>query len=180
MLMIESEIIGQGSRRDVYLHPHDKNKIVKVNNSTNHSQSNREVKYYKKLQKKCFNWDHIPKFYGTILTNKGKAMILEYILDFDDTPSKSLEFYLKKNGIKPYLEEIRVLKQYFLDEGIIFNDISPDNILLKRTDLNNFKLILIDGLGDVVFIKLLNYLKYFLNEKILKRWSKLENTLKKY
>ena len=79
-----------------------------------------------------------------------------------------------------YVEKLGELRDYFLNEGIIFNyDIWPSNILVKRTSEEDYHLVLIDALGDVVLIQWMNNFKYFLDAKILRRWSRFEARLKR-
>ena len=181
MLVIKSKRIAEGSERKIYRHPNDPKKIIKINRDKgNNLQSKREIKFYNKLIKKCSNYQHIPEFYGVVKTSKGTGMVLDYILDFDNSPSKSLAHYIEQNGVAFYVEKLGELRDYFLNEGIIFNyDIWPSNILVKRTSEEDYHLVLIDALGDVVLIQWMNNFKYFLDAKILRRWSRFEARLKR-
>ncbi|QTA80184.1 PhoP regulatory network protein domain-containing protein [Desulfonema limicola] len=179
MIIINSKPIGKGIERECYIHPMESNKIIKISSLAPNIQSKREISYYKKLQKrKKMKWNHIPKFYGEVSTNLGAGFITELILDFDGKISKHFSLYIKQNGISVYSKQLEELKNYFINEKVIFNyDMSPKNLLLRRTNESESELVLIDGLGDIVFIEMLNYFKYFLKNKILRRWSRFEQNM---
>ncbi|QOP46110.1 YrbL family protein [Sulfurimonas paralvinellae] len=182
MITLPNEILGKGNERVCYLHPQDPEKIIKISydrEKGRSKQSDIEITYYKELQKRKNQknlYKHLPRFYGEIETDKGKGMIVDLVKDFDGTVSKSFEYYMKRDGIKPYRDELEEYKQYFLDNLIIFNyGMMPKNILRRRLDENNAELVLIDGLGDVAFFKFPNKIPYFARKKILRRWIKFFN-----
>ncbi len=182
MIKITTKPIGEGVERVAYLHPQDNKKLIKlVKPNCQNIQSKREVNYYNKLKKrKNMSWVHLPKFYGEIATDKGNGFVVELIRDYDGTISKNLDFYLKKCGVDAYKVSLEELKNYFIKEKIVFNyDISPENILVRKIDKNNVVLVLIDGLGDTIFIKVLNHFRYFLTPKILRRWSRFEKKMQR-
>ena len=53
------------------------------------------------------------------------------------------------------------------------------NLLFKRNSESEGKLIIIDGLGDTVFIDWLNVLPSHANSKINRRWELFINRLRK-
>ena len=69
MINIDTPPMAKGYERDVYIHPEDPGKIIKVTRPSMHNiQTKREISYYKKLKKrKKLNWNHLPKYYGEIL-----------------------------------------------------------------------------------------------------------------
>lgn len=177
MIKLPEDEIGRGNERKCYIHPEDENKAIKVSYERSigrSKQSDIEIKYYKQLLKrKTMDWTHLPKFYGEVETDQGWGFIVELIRDFDGTISKSLEEYLKKDGLEPYKKELEIYKNYFVDNGIIFNyGMMPKNILRRRISETEGELVLIDGLGDVSFIQFPNRFRYFARKKVLRRWEK--------
>lgn len=176
--------IDSGDERVAYIHPDDLNKLIKVTRKDcKDIQSKRENRYFKKLQKRLSDedWKHIPRFYGTCKTNLGDGQVVELIRDFDGEISKRLQFYIEKNGIKRYRHLLDELREYFLKHYIIFaRDIATHNILLKRSNENEETLVLIDAIGDVVLIPILNIFPNQVRKKIARRWEHFEKKLTRY
>lgn len=180
MIKLPKEIIGKGNERVCYLHPENENHLIKVSyerEKGRSKQSDIEIKYYKQLLgRKKMDWTHLPRFYGEVDTDQGKGFVVELIKDFDGKVSESFQYYIDRDGVDRYRDELEAYKQYFLDNLVIFNyGMMPKNILLKRIDENRSDLILIDGLGEVSFLKFPNKIPYFARKKILRRWEKFEN-----
>ncbi len=84
-----------------------------------------------------------------------------------------------RGGVAAYQKEWEEFKSYFVNENIcVINDLKPDNILLKRISPHKSVLVLIDALGDTVAIDILNYSKYLLKRKILRRFARAEQALR--
>ncbi len=181
MLEITSKPIGEGCNRRVYLHPKDTDKIIKVSKTSFMDvDSKREIKYYSKLKKrKNISWKHLAKFYGKVVTNKGDAIVAELIRDYDGNIAKNFDYYIRQNGLVAYQKEWEDFKSYFINENIVVTfDLKPNNMLLKRINPHESVLVLIDGLGDTVAIDILNYSKYLLKRKILRRFARAEKALR--
>lgn len=177
----DKDFIAKGSERACYLHPEDSNKTIKVTYENNkrkkNKQSKKEITYYKQLIKKGLkDWRHLPQYFGEVETNKGEGFVLELIRDYDGQVSKSFAYYIKKDGVEKYKNELKKYKQYFLDNCIIFNyGMMPKNILLRKNSKTDFDLVLIDGLGDVSHFTLPNKIPYFARKRINRRWDKFVN-----
>ncbi len=180
MIEITSSPIGEGRYRTVYLHPLDGNKAIKISKGDcMDEESKREIKYYKQLTKrKNINWKHLSQFYGEVETNKGHAIEVELVRDYDGNIAKIFDYYIKQNGLAAYQKEWEEFKSYFVNENIcVTKDLKPDNILLKRINPHQSVLVLVDGIGDTVAIDILNYSKYLLKRKILRRFARAEKKL---
>lgn len=173
-------LIGVGGMRLVHVHPEDKSKLIKTIKKTRKlKREKHEDRYYEKLTKILPNedlaWQHLPRFYGICKTNLGRGQIVEAIRDFDGNISKLLKFYIKRDGLDAYAEELNSLKEYFLKYHIIFNyDISATNIVLKRVSQDKQILVLIDAFGDTVAIPILNIFPNLVRKKIIRRWERFE------
>ncbi|PID62754.1 MAG: hypothetical protein CR974_03150 [Gammaproteobacteria bacterium] len=179
--------IGSGIERSVYVHPDNPNQLVKVvHPDEKDSQTKREVAYYEKLIARLPDtaeaWKHIPHFYGVQATNRGDCPVFEAIRDFDGEISKTFQFYLERDGLALYRSELDELKCYLLKYAILINSgiIWPVNLVLKRVNENEQILVVVDALGDPVAIKFFNLFPYFVKQKILRRWERLEKNLLKY
>jgi hypothetical protein len=183
MLHIDSDPIGTGEERDSYIHPHDPGKCVKVCKTEKRLQTKREVAYLKKLRRrKDFSWIHVPRFFEKVSTNKGPGMVVGLVRDYDGKISKTLRHYLSAGlSIDHFRSDLSQLKAYLLKYCVIFNyDMSEDNLLYQRLDKEEGRLVVIDGIGDTVFVPFLNYFKGHVRRKILRRWERFENKLYKH
>lgn len=174
-LTITADPIASGKERSCFLHPQDPAKIVKISTGGEDTQSRREIVFYRELmQRREFDYSHLPRFYGVVETNLGPGLVLDLICDADGRISRSLQWYLE-NGLDLAEAEslLRDLKKYLLDNLVIFNhDLFSGNLLLQKSADDN-RLIMIDGLGDVVSIRWLNRFPSHARGKIERRWKRL-------
>ena len=172
----EENLIAKGNQRATYFHPEDKNKLIKIDykKSKKFNQTKEDIKWYKLLKKKDFkDYSHLPKYYGVVETSLGKGQVLELVRDYDGTISKTLKYYLEKDGIPYYQKEFKKFKSFFLDNLILFNEgMRGKNILVRKKNDIEVEFILIDGLGDDNWFRLPNLFKFFLKRKIIRRWDK--------
>ena len=176
--------IGRGKERICFLHPQDQNKIIKVVHTLESKQMIREIQIYRELEKRQdISYEHIPKYYGEVTTDKGIGHIFDLARNSDGSAPKTLHWHIK-NGthLGAFHAHLEKLRAYLLQHSIVFcNDMSYDgNILVTESDDGSLKLIIVDGLGDVAFIKWDNYLDYFVKKKIDRRWKKLMQRLDKF
>lgn len=167
--------IGVGIERACYVHPDDCNKAVKISVKRRDLQSKREIKYYKKLLKrKKVSFKHLPKFYGEVQSNRGDGFVVDLIRDYNGKVSKTLLWYLKKGysiaEFEPYLFD---LKKYFMKNLIIFNyDMMSSNLFFQKLSRKKARLVLIDGLGDTVYIQWFNAFPSHVKSKVERRWGR--------
>ncbi len=180
---IQGAPIGKGVERNCFVHPEDVNKAIKIPFKAHKTQTKREINYYRELEKRCFSgFTHIPKYYGLINTNHGEGFIVDLIRDGSGEISKSLKWYLD-NGwkIDSFRSHIDDLKAFFINHLLIFNyDMYADNILVQFNNGKISRLVLIDGIGDVVLIKILNFIPALLVKKLMRRWSRFVRNLNRY
>lgn len=175
MLQINSDPIGKGKERACYIHPEDPRKAIKISTGKVSAQSRREIKFYRKLQKRGGIVDeHIPKFYGLCETNLGQGIVVDLIRNYDGEISRPLYWYLAQGfpieEFEPYLDE---LKQSFLQNLIIFNhDLAISNLLVQKSSAVKVRLVAIDGLGDVIALDWLDIFPFLVRRKIRRRWAR--------
>ena len=180
VIHLSSEPIGQGRERICYLHPEDDSKIIKIPMGSENVQSQREIDFYSRLQKRTdFPYSHIPRFHGIIQTSLGEGIVVDLIRDFDGQISRSMHEYLSEGiPLRAFDEEMETLKHYFLEHRVIFNhDLVPGNLLRQRLSSNHYRLVAIDGLGDVVIVQWLNCFPRHARAKINRRWDRLQQRL---
>ncbi len=178
IINLTSEPVGQGRERTCYVHPDDPAKLIKIPKPGIDTQTRREIVFYQKLQKRGkIDYTHIPCFYGQVETSLGDGILVDLIQDADGTVSRSMRWYLN-HGVsiqvfEPYLQE---LKQYLLSNLVIFNhDLVLDNLLFQKYSQNESRLVIIDGIGDVVKIQWLNRFPSHVRAKINRRWERFIN-----
>jgi hypothetical protein len=175
MLQITKKPIGMGKERMCFVHPEDPRLAIKIAKGKVNEQSKREIKFYRNLQKRGETVDsHIPKFHGLCETNKGPGIVVDLIRNYDGEISRPLNWYLAQGfpieEFEPRLEE---LKQSFLKNLIIFNhDMTIGNLLVQRTSSSKFRIVAIDGLGDVVAFDWLDRFAFLVRRKINRRWAR--------
>ena len=176
--MSESDLIGVGGgRRLVYADPGDPNRCIKVPKPGRHAerQQQREIRFYRQLQKKRVPTDYIPRYLGTVETNLGTGYVYDAVRDADGKVSERFkELILNGNGqISDYLRIMETLEDFLFENLILFYDLGPSNILCRKDENGVLQPFIIDGLGDVVAIPILNYSKYFRRHTIRRRWLRL-------
>jgi len=178
----KDDFLQSGSERDCYVHPLENNKVIKIVQEIkkNGSQNDIEYKYYKYLKKYKASLEHIPQCYGVIDTNLGKGLVFDKIVNFDNTESQQFKHYIKNKLLTESQEEklLDQLKRYLETNKILFVDASLRNVLCQKIAEDEYKLMIIDGLGGrrtglkaTLYLQrlLLPYHKY----KIKKQWKML-------
>ncbi|MFY4785717.1 YrbL family protein [Aliarcobacter butzleri] len=174
----EKFLLAKGSERSVYVHPKDESKVIKVlyNQKSKNNQNEIEYKYYKYLENKKVSFEHITNCYGWINTNLGKGLI------FDRVEAIQLTYFIKnklldEEHLTLLLED---LKLYLEKNQILFTDVATLNVMCKKISENNYKLIIIDGLGpkrdgfkSFLYLKFNLYNRY----KIRKQWKTFLNMI---
>ena len=168
--------VAEGTDRKCFRHPHKTNLCIKVLHPERRSgRFWREINYYLSLRRRDADFQHLTRFHGLIDTNLGKGAVFELVLDDDARVSKSLEYYLARNDRRFntwIIDAIENLKQDFYQQWIVFHDLNPGNILVKRLSFDEFRLVVIDGIGHNHFIPLASYSRVLARNKISRVWNR--------
>lgn len=178
----DSLLIGKGSRRTCYQHPGDPLLCVKISTGTPNSikQQERESKYYRTMEKRGVDFRHLTYYAGSIETNLGTGHLYECIKDHDNSYSKSLHHYLKLDHQQEELMlQFSRLKSYLLDYGILFYDLNAGNIICQKDERGEIRLVMIDGIGEVISFSFLNIFKFYRDRTIKRRWLRVVSRVKK-
>jgi hypothetical protein len=178
----KSNFVGKGNHRVCYVHPENENLCIKIALVKESIETLREQKYYKHLQNRNISWDMIPEFHGDIDTNLGIGSVFDLVLDYTGQVSKTLEYYLSTNEITQEHYEglsisLKLLRVYLLENRIISTELRPENIVCKIMKSGDYRLILVDNIGNSELIPISNYSKYFAKKKILRKWKRFEETI---
>jgi hypothetical protein len=182
-IQITGEPIGVGQERACYQHPDDAARVIKIQTGESDKQTRRELSLYKNLSRRGMNnFEHIPRYYGKVTTSLGEGFVVDKIMDYDGTVSRSLWWHFERgypvSEFAPYLEELR---QYLLDNLIVFSvDMGRYNILFQKLSAQQARLVVIDGLGNHTAINWLDNVAYFARHKINRRWRRFIDRLRDY
>ena len=184
MLHLTDELIlGKGTRRTCFQHPENPNLCIKITDGTKDGiqQQKRETTFYQKLKKRNASFKHIADFLGPIETNQGPGYIYERIINHDGSPSKELadELNQNKEHAEALVHKFNQILDYLIQERIIFYDLNGWNILVQHTAKNTHRLVIIDGLGEVVAIPILNIFPSHLKKTIRRRWQRVHRRMTK-
>lgn len=170
------QFVAEGTDRKCFRHPHKANLCIKVLHPERRSgRFWRELNYYSSLRRRDADFQHLTRFHGLIETNLGKGALFDLVLDDDARVSKSLDHYLALNDRSFnawIIDEIERLKQDFYQQWIVFHDLNPTNILVKRLSFDEFRLVVIDGIGHNHFIPLASYSRILARKKITRVWNR--------
>jgi len=168
--------VGEGKERKCYRHPTEFDRCIKLPHPAIRSSRFRsEIRFYRSLQSRGVDFSHLTRYHGLIDTSLGRGTIYDLVLDDDGRISKSLPHYLAQQDpamTHRIVLELERLKQNFYDQWIVFHDLNPTNILLRRLSYDDYRLVVIDGMGHNHFIPLANYSPSFARKKLVRAWNR--------
>jgi hypothetical protein len=137
--------IGSGNERDVYLHPHQPDQVIKITRKDAVSDRNAiEYAFHRATRRLAF--PGIPKMYGWSETSLGRGLAYELVADSSGVPCCSVREALKAGILKP--AEARELLARFFDDawkvGLITYDNHPGNFLYQP---RSNRVVMVDGFG---------------------------------
>lgn len=170
------DFVAEGTDRKCFRHPLNPDRCIKILHPERRSgRFWREVRYFARLRQRAVDFRHLTAFHGLLDTSLGKAAVFDLVLDDDGRVSRSLAQYLALNdsAFNAWAAtEIESLKQSLFDQWIVFHDLNPTNILVKRLGFDEFRLVVIDGIGHNHFIPLAAYSRAYARSKIVRVWNR--------
>lgn len=172
-----SMLIGVGSERKCFIHPHDDRKCIKITYKFGRrtvARYKREIKYSLKYSNLPVHSRSIPQYFGKVETNLGDGQVFELVLDYDGNISNKLSEYIKTNEtIISLKDKISDLYQSFLESRVLVSDFHPGNLVIKKSSAENYNLVMIDGFGNSDFIKICDYSHFFLKKKLIRKFRRM-------
>ncbi|KGY10216.1 YrbL family protein [Vibrio sinaloensis] len=190
-MLVLKDIIGKGNERLCFKHPEFESKCVKVTYNQKRGRSDEskiEHNYFKKVKKRVSNLNDVPiaLVHHWVDTDQGKGLLCDRVNDYCGKVSKSLDYYRKNQLIstRSINHGIERLLEKLVQHAICINYIHDRNILVQFTNENDFRFILIDGLGNTNLIPLGYWFKKFARKQTARRFYKkypeIYNTYKSY
>jgi hypothetical protein len=185
LILTDKHFLSVGTGREVYNHPFDPSKIVKISISKKFYKNQNFIEniYYKYLKKNNLPLKNIVKCFGYINTNLGKGLVFEKVCDYNGNISKTL-FQVIQNAEIPknlIVELFKELQKEIIKNKILFIDSVLSNILFCEYEKDKYKLVIIDGLGGTnifrfyLMLFISKYKKYKLNKSNHIILNKLKN-----
>ena len=135
----------------------------------------RELRYYAGLQRRGVDFTHLTRCRGLVDTSLGEGVMFDLVLDDDGRLSKSLAYFLAQNDRRTdnwVVDEIERLRENLYQQWIVFHDLSPENILVQRVSYKDYRLVVIDGVGDDQFFPLSSYSRVYARRKLVQLWNR--------
>jgi len=193
----ESDLIASGTRRKIYLHPEDENKILKVfwedqtptqrraqlwyglfksslrfdDNENDYIQYRRAMKYAPRPL------DGIYTIFGYAETTLGRALVGEHVRNADGETSPTLISYLRKHGPSKIFPLVDTLFEELAVHHVVARDPHLENILVRELESGALRLVIIDGLGDPNLIPLATISKKLNRKKLMRKKQTLVRKL---
>lgn len=186
---------AKGTQRTIFLDPRDNSKCIKVamledlekvknrskrwykklRSANAFSENLKEIKFYNSIKNKNeVIYNCIPRYYGTVETNLGQGIVVDYIDN-----AISLKKYIQNNRITDkLLNAFKFTLNTIYDNLIFIRDPHTENYVVQEKN-GELKLFLIDGLGNPTLINFFNEIPFFKKRAILKRFKRLFRNLKK-
>lgn len=179
LTLSQAEFIAKGLHRECYIHPQDAKLCIKViYDAGGIAETRREINYYKHLQRRLSaSWSALPRYHGTLATNRGTGYLFDLIRDANGNISRTLEHYLASAALSEQhfpdlLVAFQQLKHTLFNDRIITMILKSKNILYRVNHDTPNDLIIVDNIGDATLIPLASYLPWFARQKIQRTWQR--------
>jgi hypothetical protein len=125
--------------------------------------------------------DRVSPYYGAVSTSAGEGHVFELIRNIDGTLALTLATWLEANRLN--LAEVRAeladLGRYLQREGIIVADLHAGNLVRQEVRAEEFRLVVIDGIGNNEFIKIHDYFRPAARRKARRKWLRFLDALER-
>ncbi len=192
LVINESKIIATGKWRDVYLHPTDEARVLKVHRKDRSPAAKRARHWYSRVlplsrfdanakdmrqylrvaQNTPGILNLICPLFGYAETTRGRALVAARVCDDDGRTSATLRTYVLNNGLAGIAPALEDFFEAFATHHIPVEDPTAHNILVRRCD-DGLKLVIVDGLGDPTLIPYKTFSKSANRRKLMRKKVKL-------
>ena len=186
----DQQPFASGEERDVYLHPEDDGRCIKISNvspsedfrpkglrdwlfwvTRGCNKAYFDINYTDDLFCRQLSqrndpevFKHIPKCYGLVDTDLGKGLVCELIQNEDGSPCITMKQYIQKHGAISDVKVIRAVDD-FLDwlviQNIFLREMGGTNTFFQYKKNGAVKLYHIDAVGCLDLIPLANHWDWF-------------------
>ena len=168
--------VAEGSDRKCYRHPTAADRCIKLlHPEIRPARFRSELRYYRRLERRGVDFSHLTRYRGMIGTSLGNGAVFDMVLDDDDRISRHLVDYLAQQDPdvnRWIIAEIERLQQNLYQQWIVCHDLNPRNILVKRLSYDEYRLVVINGIGDDDFIPLASYSPACARRKLVNVWNR--------
>lgn len=178
--------LGKGGHRACYRHPADQSKCIKIIlNSDGERTVNFELGFLHTLHKRGYFPRLIPRFYGTIETNKGKGYVYDLVQNADGTSAMTLDDFLKDPQRLNESKEILLalmsqLHKDLYDNQVIVRSLEAWNVLFPKGTDGTLSIRLVNDLGMPNKLKIPYYISYAAHSHVEKHWRKFKHDMRPY
>ena len=196
----DSNLIDSGTRRRIYQHPEDENKILKVfweDQTPAHRRAqlwygrfksllrfddneNDYLQYRRAMKHATHPLSGIYTIFGYAETTQGRALVGEHVRDADGGTSVTLLNYLQDHGPSRIFPLVDGLFEELAVNHVVARDPHLENILVRKLEDNALRLVIIDGLGDPNFIPLASISKKLNRKKLMRKKQTLIRKISAY
>ena len=110
-------------------------------------------------------------------TNIGTGYIFDLVVDSNNQPSKTLEYYLNQPNTEALVEPLLKLKVYLIQNLVITKEIKPRNIACINNNGIIERCVIVDDIGNTEFFPISNYVSSLAKSKIDRKWRRFESSL---
>jgi hypothetical protein len=185
----DSNLIASGTRRKIYQHPEDENKILKIFWEDQMPARRRALLWYGRF-KSLLRFDdnendylqyrramkHAPRpldgiytIFGYAETTQGRALVGEHVRNANGETSATLLSYLQDHGPSRIFPLVDGLFEELAAHHVVARDPHLENILVRELESDALQLVIIDGLGDPNFIPLATISKTLNRKKLMRK-----------
>jgi hypothetical protein len=181
MIYLNSDsFIGKGAHKKCYVHPSNELLCIKISRRYAEKIVEKEIKYYRYLQKKGIDSPIISNYHGSVETNYGKGYVFDLVRDFDGSISKSVDFYVNNKKIHPCLiKAFQNFERNMEKDLLITRKLKERNLLYKKLNEKSGEIVLIDDIGPSELIPVGLYSSFFAKKKIRRKIEEFKTMIKK-
>ena len=188
----DSNLIATGKWRNVYLHPEDESKVLKVHKEAGTPAARRarhwycrvvplsrfaanakDIRQYRRVARKAPRMlDFICPLFGYAETTRGRALVAAHVRDGDGRTSETLRTYVLNNGFAKIAPALDVLFEAMAANHVTVEDPTVHNNLVRQSGAGP-ELVIVDGLGDPTVIPYKTVSKRLNRNKLMRKKVKL-------
>lgn len=179
LILSDKKPLGKGRHRLCHAHPDDANKCIKTVHfwgAGGRAELDRELKYYRHLQKTLKDWSGIPRFFGEIETDIGTGYVYELIRSDNGETAKTMCSLMKECTTREEAERIfaalKQLLKYLADNHVCTMNMKPYNILFRKKADGTYRAVVCDNLGEATLIPPARTFNWANKQKLRRQWKR--------